>query len=141
MAGCRNDVDPDAPSLEEGILWLIEISVSLISTSISAPIFLTITFVSSTVVTGTSLISRQSLRVYWAWSSMAERKSLISFFILAELLLRRPFSWAKVFACSSKPSNLSFHCFQFCIIEVHRFLISLQLCVQDGWQDGRQFGF
>jgi len=62
--GIRIGEDPDSPLLDKGILWLIEISLSLISTAIKAPIFLTSSSVSSPVVIGTPLISRHSRRVY-----------------------------------------------------------------------------
>ena len=40
MAGCLiGGIDPDSPLFEEGILWLIEISVSLISTSVNTQIY------------------------------------------------------------------------------------------------------
>ena len=57
MTECLIGIDPDSPLLAKEIQWLIEIFVSLISTSINVPIFFTISFVSSPDVTGTPLIS------------------------------------------------------------------------------------
>ena len=63
MAGYLIGVDPDSPLLAEGILWLTEISLSLISTSINVPIFFTISFVSSRDVRNSSYFETFASRV------------------------------------------------------------------------------